>query len=464
MKTWIKGTNAAVLSAAVIGVFILLTLFLSSMKGAQWDLTATKKFTLADQTKTVLKEMKAPVHVVAFESQDQAADMMIADLLQEYHKQNKDFTFEQVNPAKQPSVAQKYNVTQYGTIVFTSGDKTRNVEAMDLFGYGSTQSSYTFSGEEKFTQAIVALQSGEKRTAYMLTGHGELATAQAPGFASSLEGEGYELKDLNLVKEGKLPDDAKTLFVLGPQTDLSDAELELLKTFVGGDGKLLFSLGYSPEMAKWKNWNEVLTLLGVKNQNALVVESGTTLLNDPLAIVPEYGYHEIVDKLRQENRITIFPAAMGLALDAGNTTWKTTTLLQSSDKSFGKTSLDKFASGKATQADLKKTDADVAGPLGLAYAIESPEGKPKAIVLGNTVFLQDQLLGQQGNKDFVLNSVAWLHEQENAVTIRPREEEQMAQAFVSADQANVIFIGTVIVIPILFLLAGGLIWWRRRKG
>ena len=94
MKKWIRGTNAIVRSAAVIGIFILLTVFLHTVKGFQWDLTASKKFTLSDQTITVLKELDKDVNVIAFTSSSmEYYNRQISDLLEEYGKRNSKLTF-----------------------------------------------------------------------------------------------------------------------------------------------------------------------------------------------------------------------------------------------------------------------------------------------------------------------------------------------------------------------------------
>ncbi|MNF08958.1 hypothetical protein D3C80_2095040 [compost metagenome] len=74
------------------------------------------------------------------------------------------------------------------------------------------------------------------------------------------------------------------------------------------------------------------------------------------------------------------------------------------------------------------------------------------------------MIAQQGNRDFALNTVGWLQEQQNQVTIRPREGDAIQTAVLTAGQGNMIFYGTVLVFPFLFLIAGGVIWWRRRKG
>ncbi|MBO9604448.1 MAG: GldG family protein [Paenibacillaceae bacterium] len=467
MKNWMKGTNAVILAVAAVGIFILLTIFLYSLKGTQWDLTKSKKYTLSDQTITALKQVKDDIHVTAFTEPGQGAvNRQITDLLEEYHKRNSKFTWEEVDPKKKPAIAEKYKIEQYNTLVFEMGSKTKNVDGNSLFGQGSTETSYAFSGEEKFTQAILTLMSNEKKSLYLISGHGELTAANAAGLTAAFTDEGYEVKDLNLFKEAAIPEDAKTLMVLGPQSDISDKEAELLKGFVKDKGKLFVSLGLAKGMDTWKNWNDLLNTLGVKNDQALIVESKQTLQNDPLTFVPSYGYHEITSKLDGQGIVVALPAALALGNDANNADYQSTALLRTSDAAIGKVDLSKFlGAGNITANDLKATDKDLKGPLDLAYAVSTKtDSKPKAVVIGNTYFLTNDVLSFQGNKDFILNSVGWLDEQQTSLTIRPREDEQMQQVFITQAKGDMILYGTTIGIPLVFLLIGGAIWWRRRKG
>lgn len=467
MKTWIRGTNAAVFSIAIVGIFIVLTVFLSSIKGLQWDWTESKKFTLADQTLMVLDELQEPLHIVSFTSQDPYIDRQVADLLREYEKQNSLISFEEINPVQQPSMAQKYQVTQLGTIVFDKGDKTSSLSSYELFGYGSTETTYSFSGEQRFTQTIRNLTSGEIRPLYVLTGHGEFTSSELPAFRQSLEGEGYEVRDLNLLREGAIPEDAETILVLSPQTDLSEEEAGLLQPFLEAGGRLLMTIDLMPDMDQWTEWDALLAGYGIINEQALVVERSQTLIQDPLAIVPEYGVHDIVSKLRQEDRIAILPAAMvlssGAASEESGESY-VTALLSSSSQAHGKKELGAIWSGTMALEDLEPEEGDMSGPLHLAYAVEDEEGEPQAIVIGNGVFLQDQMLAQQGNRDFILNSVGWLHGQDNELTIRPREEALLQQVYINRQQGNMIFTITVIVLPAAFLVMGAIVWWRRKKG
>jgi ABC-type uncharacterized transport system involved in gliding motility auxiliary subunit len=464
LKKWIKGTNAVVLSLAVIGIFIVLTIFLHSLKGVQWDLTKNKNFTLSDQTKTTLQQLNKDVHVLAFSNEQGDVDPEVTDMLSAYHTQNSRLTYELVNLVKKPALATQYKVTQYNTIVFESGGKTNIISPDTLYTQGDSQTTQNFNGEQKFTQAIASLISDVKHKVYLVTGHGELTSTAASSFTSALQQEGYQVADLNLVKETSIPADAETLIVLAPQKDLSDQETKIIQDYVKGKGKLMFSLNLVPDMDKWKNWYTVLNSVGMGNKLSLAVEKNSKA-NDPLTIVPDYGTHDITSKLAEQNLVTVLPDALGLTADPNNKDFQASSLLKTSDQSYGKTNLSRFTSQTPlTQTDVDQTAADIKGPLDLAFAIQDKDSKPKAVVIGNGVLFTNDLLTRYGNQDFVMNSLGWLQEQKNQMTIRPREETVAQQIMMTPNQARLIQYISLLVFPLLILLLGGGIWWRRRKG
>nr|WP_313779910.1 Gldg family protein [Paenibacillus larvae] len=112
MNKWIRGTNATVLSLAVIGIFVILTFFLNSLSGFQLDLTKNKNFTLSDQTVNMLKSLDKDIHITAFtlpEDQEYFT-RQVSDLVQEYKKRSGKITFDQYDLRKEPSKAQQYNL------------------------------------------------------------------------------------------------------------------------------------------------------------------------------------------------------------------------------------------------------------------------------------------------------------------------------------------------------------------
>ncbi|MCC7034228.1 MAG: ABC transporter, partial [Acidobacteria bacterium] len=76
-------------------------------------------------------------------------------------------------------------------------------------------------------------------------------------------------------------------------------------------------------------------------------------------------------------------------------------------------------------------------------------------------FISNGVLGVQGNRDFFMNTVNWLAQQENLIAIRPREPEDR-RLTLTADQQSRIFWLSVLLIPGLVFAAGVYNWYGRR--
>ena len=83
------------------------------------------------------------------------------------------------------------------------------------------------------------------------------------------------------------------------------------------------------------------------------------------------------------------------------------------------------------------------------------------MAIGDVDFASNALLGFQGNQDFFLNVVAWLAEDADLISIRPKEPENQALFLSRQAQQNVAWTALVIL-PGLFVIAGIVSWWRRR--
>jgi ABC-type uncharacterized transport system involved in gliding motility auxiliary subunit len=82
-------------------------------------------------------------------------------------------------------------------------------------------------------------------------------------------------------------------------------------------------------------------------------------------------------------------------------------------------------------------------------------------VFGDSDFAANAWLGIPGNRDLFMNTINWLAQQENMISIRPRDPKDR-RITLTADQQTRIFWLTVVIIPGLVLLAGVQTWWRRR--
>jgi ABC-type uncharacterized transport system involved in gliding motility auxiliary subunit len=93
---------------------------------------------------------------------------------------------------------------------------------------------------------------------------------------------------------------------------------------------------------------------------------------------------------------------------------------------------------------------------------EPPAPEGRVVAIGDVDFASNQLLGFQGNQDFFLNSVAWLAEDADLISIRPKEPENQSLFLSRQVQQNVAWVALVLL-PLFFVVAGVVTWWRRRR-
>src|SRR5206468_13116749 len=135
---------------------------------------------------------------------------------------------------KAPGLAREYGVENYGTVVLRSGaDAQPRIEKV------------LDAEEEKLTNALVKVTRSGKRIVYVVKGHGEreIGNSERGGLSQAkeqMEKANYEVKELVLARETKVPDDAAVVMVPGPRTDLFPQELTALDVYIGRGGKAFF--------------------------------------------------------------------------------------------------------------------------------------------------------------------------------------------------------------------------------
>ncbi|MBT3924121.1 MAG: hypothetical protein HOF21_16260, partial [Nitrospina sp.] len=155
----------------------------------------------------------------------------------------------------------------------------------------------------------------------------------------------------------------------------------------------------------------------------------------------------------------------------------TTELLKTSANSWGESDFDsgtvRFDEGKdnkgpvsvsviATKNLKSGSDEASANVESLKKQNNIKSLKATLLVVGDSDFANNRYTNFSGNGDFFLNTISWLAEEENLISIRPKERKstpiQMTQSWGSA-----IFIMGVIVFPGLIATIGIRSWWRRRR-
>ncbi len=85
----------------------------------------------------------------------------------------------------------------------------------------------------------------------------------------------------------------------------------------------------------------------------------------------------------------------------------------------------------------------------------------RVAVYGDSDWASNALLAVQGNQDLFVNTVAWLAQDPDLISIRAREPEDQ-RLFLTQQQQGNVRLFSVILLPGALLSLGVLSWWRRR--
>jgi ABC-type uncharacterized transport system involved in gliding motility auxiliary subunit len=477
-KRLLQATNWGAFVALSLALFAIVN-YLGYRHYHRWDWTSSNSFTLSDQTKKVLKDLKTDVKVVVFLPPGDAVYTRVKDLLSAYADKSPHIKVEAIDPdadrARMETLAKKYKVQVTNVVVFDTGDNSRYVEKDQMVDYdfsgmqfGAGAKIKGFKAEEAFTNALLNLLDPRRPTVYFTVGHGERAAQGGDGIGTlrdRLTKEGAQVKDWESLGKNEVPKDCDLLVVAGPQKPFLAQEAQVIGAYLSGGGKALFLL--DPEFTEGAKAFQESGLESVLKQWGVTL--GQDIAIDPKATVPNlgaqtffaagYSTSPVVRDLAQNKLFTLFALAQSLGTgSAADVDYAASPLIHTTSEAWGEKDL-------AHLEDVKHDPADTPGPLNVAVAVSSEKAGKKArfLVFGDSDWAGDALIQVGGgNLILALNSVHWLLSQENRIAIPPKSEVE-THLNLTGSQSNVLFVLFVVVLPALAAGTGIFVYLRRRR-
>jgi ABC-type uncharacterized transport system involved in gliding motility auxiliary subunit len=437
----------------VILAVVVLANFFADRYNKSFDATANKRFTLSDQTKKVVGDLKQDVTITYF---DRANGMQGAkDLLDRFQNLSPKLHIQYVDLLKNPTLARAQNVTREGEAVVSVGARREDAKTFD---------------EEGVTGALIRALKGGERQVCVVAGHGEHRlddSSQSDGFSgfqTVVQRDNYKLQSVNLQQKAEVPADCTVLVVGGPTGDYIQPEVDEIKKYVEGGGRALFMLDPPLKLGRKQisdnqALSDLLTSWGVTaDKDLLLDESAASQLlgGGPEApVILQYDSHPIVNDLT--NVSTAFP--LSRSLETKNTDKTTITKLFS-------TSAESYATSDLASSEIRINPAkDKHGPFTLAvagtYAGAKPSESGRFVVVGNSGWASNQALGFSGNRNLLLNMINWLSSDEDLISIRPKQPEDRRINLTRAQFRTVQFTSQFFL-PLIVIFSGVMIWLKRR--
>lgn len=462
-KTLWNGTYSVGLSLLVIAAVIIMNLIVGETPSqyTQIDVSEEKLYTISEETKEYLKNLDEEV-TIYYIVQDDYEDVTVSKLLERYEDYSEYIKVEKKDPVVNPGFTSLYTDAQVSdnSVIVVSEERSKVVDysimyetEVDYTTYSTTTTG--FDGEGQITSAIEYVLTDNLPILYTLEGHGE---AELPtNITSLIEKENIEMKNLNLITEGKIPEDAAAFMICSPTSDLSIEETEIIIEYMENGGKTIIFTDYIEE--KLPNVQKILKNYGIKKMDGMIIEGNSQnyAYQTPYYLVPDVG--ETFD----EGYYILMPAAQGIEiLEERRDTITITPLLSTSSDSFSKTDV-------VNTDSFEKSDDDINGPfeIGVYISEEVDENMTELIYFTSSSLLSESVdqMVSGGNSKLVIKAISTLckpEENESSISI-PVKSLSMDYLTLTAFDASLWMIITIGLIPLSCIAIGLFVWMRRRN-
>ena len=459
-------------SMAMAAIFIVIVVVINMIVGAipskysQLDVSSSKLYTIGDETKKVLKALDKDVTIYQI-AQSGSEDDTISNLLKRYEDESKHIKVEVKDPVVNPKFASEYTTDDLAanSLIVVCGDRNKVISYNDMYStsvdYNTWQQTTTgFDGEGQITSAIGYITSEDLPIMYTLSGHGEKDLDSS--FKEDIQKANIDIKELNLLTEGKVPDDADCLMIVSPTSDISEEEKTEILDYLEAGGKAMIFSDYTQD--DLPNFDAVLANYGVKRAEGIVFEGDSQHygMQMPYYLVPTVNSTDASSETASAGSYVLTPYAQGIQkTDDVRDTVTIDSILTTSDQAYSKTNMQ--------SSQIEKEDGDVDGPfdLGIAITEKLDDDKETQIVYYSTANLMESQANQMvsgGNEKLLLESLSWMTSTDESSSVSISSKSlQSASLTVTDYDAAFWKICTIGLIPGVFLVAGFLIWLRRRK-
>ena len=463
-----NGSYTMVMSVIFIAVVIVINMIVSTIpsKYSEIDISSQKLYSIGDETKKMLKDLEKDVTIYQI-AQSGSEDENISSLLKKYEDESKHIKVEQKDPVVNPKFVSQYTSDDLSTnsLIVVCGDRNKVIDYNNIYETSidyQTYSSQTtgFDGEGQITSAIGYVTSENLPVLYTVEGHGEKDMDSS--IKEDIEKANMDIKSLNLLTEGSVPDDADCLFIDSPSTDFSSDEKDAIIEYLENGGKAIIFSDYTTE--DMPNFDAILENYGVQRTEGVVFEGDNQhyAMQMPYYLVPTINSTDASSETASAGYYVLAPYAQGIKqLDDVRDTVKIESILTTSDQAYSKTDLNSNT--------IEKEDGDVEGPFDLGVSITEnlDDDKETQIVYYSTSNLMDSQTNQMvsgGNEKLIMESLKWMTDTEESASVSiPSKSLEVSYLTITDYDAAFWKICTIALIPGIFLVIGFVVWIKRRK-
>ncbi|AFY00670.1 GldG family protein [Bdellovibrio bacteriovorus] len=450
MKTTKEGMSMGMLILLLLAVLGAVN-YIGARHTKTWDFSSARVNTLSEQSIQLVKNLDSDLKVYFFYKKgvegNEENRRLFRELIKKYQDHSSKVQLDFVEVNERPDLAQEYGIDKGSGVVFLDYKGRRNrIEKID---------------EQDFTSALVKVTREKNKTVYFTVGHGEKALSENKeglglgSLKSLLENNRYTVKELSLIQNAKIPDDADVIVVAGPVQGFQAFEIEALEGYLKNGGSLFLAI----ESQNTAGLEKLVAKMGVQFENNYILNQVETVMGKGINQGPTMGVifsmNNKITKPFGRSEVTLFRYPQSL---------KKVDIVKG-------VVVDELVSTAPNAMAFPSMQIRGEGPENTYALVDEVSGKWAgdenakdfaAIIAGDVDFLTNQMLYQNLNRDLVLNSIAALAKEENLISITPKEP-LATQMIMTETKFGLFLFAFIIPLPILLLGTSIGLWLRRRN-
>lgn len=473
-RTLRHGSMAAALTCLFIVAMIVLNMIAVKLEtkipALRVDTTTEKFFEISDETLKFAKSVDKDVEIFVMCTEDNFISYdgdgyfkQANSILNQFANSNDNITLKYIDMLANPTFVSNYpddsaNITA-SDIIVQSGEAYKIIKASDMFNISydsSTYLSYITSSraEQAVASAVLNVTSDEKLNVAFLIGYNE---QEYSDFQSFLNENGCNATKVSLLSE-EIGEDIDVAIIFSPTTDYDVEAVEKVENWLNLGGKgLIYTPYYLSE--ETPQLDAMLEQYGLKVGDGIVFENDASRLvstESYFITITDYVNTDFTDNLKSTDKSVISALAKPVEITDKS---KAKLMLQCSETS-GIYPID--ADGMEDTDDFIVPNVGVCA-IGTNQVTD--DGKSSIVVVGSSMALSSDAFTRAAynNGDYFLNVVNVMSGKEaSIISISPKSVDAERLGF-TAEQIHRFGFIFIALVPIITLVIGFVIWFRRRN-
>ena len=466
-----QGSFSIGVTAIVIAIVVVANMIIGQLpeKYRNIDVSSTKIYEISDTSKDLLKELDHKVTLTVLAVKDETDDR-ITTFLSKYAGLSKNVSVKWIDPVLHPSALTKNNAEK-DTIVVKCEDTGKSttvafsdiiVQDMSSYYYTGSASESEFDGEGQLTSAINYVISDASQTVYRTSGHGESTFSTT--ISDLMKKNNYNVEELNLVMNTEIPDDCDLLMMYAPTNDLSQEEADVMKNYLKSGGKVMLILGDTTS-EQLPNLMGILSDYGMKEADGYIADPKRCYQGNAYYLFPQLSVSgDMANGISSQMVLLVNTHGLELS-DPARDTISVNAFMSTTNNAYAVTedaqTEGSYTLGAVATESISKDDGDDAEDENSTDDSETLESR--LTVISSASMIDSQITDAfttLENTTLFMNAVTANFDGVKNISIEPKS---LSVEHNTVQHSGLLSLLVIFGVPIVFLIGGFSVWYRRRK-